>query len=191
MIQKLVEHNIAKQKEKIEQEKTLFELADGTDGPSLDANGTPERIDQTAKTCKSAIAFKGNQTFPHVAEYELGSNTGNVEVIFLPISIPDRAVVIIDGRVVLDTGYCGVHTSSNQQNLNIALAAKGLPSSPITKYNAVQGNIAYWRFNWYKTTATPKAYVYIYAPIPGTEWEFVMGCPGEALNLSLYAGGTG
>ena len=66
-----------------------------------------------------------------------------------------------------------------------------MPSSPITKYNAVQGNIAYWRFNWYKTTTTPKAYVYIYAPIPGTEWEFVMGCPGEALNLSLYAGGTG
>jgi len=121
----------------------------------------------------------------------LGSDTGNVEVIFLPFQVPDRAVVIIDGRVVLDTGYCGRKTTINQNSLDFYLTEKGLPTSRIVEYNALDGNKAYWKFNWQKTTTTSKAYVYIYAPIPGTVWEFIMGCPGAPLNVNLYSGGTG
>lgn len=118
--------------------------------------------------CGGAIEYSGGVAFPTIIEITLGSSTGTVRFDFNSFNIPDKFIVMFDGSEVINSGYRG--DTSYQTSLNAALAARGLPPETITSPGF--GTVFYG-----KTTATTKAYVYVYAPLSSTSWQFTLGCP--------------
>ncbi len=118
--------------------------------------------------CANVVTFTGGQTFPSAYEITLGSGLGNVILNYNTFNIPDKIIVYFDGVPVIDTGYRG--DSSYQSQLTANLALRGVPNE------IIQGTgIGTASFN--KTTATTKAYVYVYGPLTGTGWNFTLNCP--------------
>lgn len=118
--------------------------------------------------CSEQGTFQGGLTFPSVMEVILGSGTGMVTLDFNAFNIPDKFVVRFDGEEVINTGYRG--TSSYQAALDSNLAGRGFASEPI-----VGVGLGSATFN--KLTATTSAFVYVFAPLPGTGWTFTLNCP--------------
>jgi hypothetical protein len=98
----------------------------------------------------------------------LGNNLGTVTLNYNASSVPDRFVVIYNGVVVIDTGYRG--GSTYQSQLNSALADYNLPPSPIVGIGAGSAS-------FFKNSSVPTATVEVYGPLPGTAWNFTLGCP--------------
>lgn len=141
-----------------------------TAGDQLKIDGEFEPI-----TCDSGIiacgvnnSYSGGEAFPSESTVVLGSGLGQVTLNFDAYGIADKFVVIFDGVEVINTGYRG--DGSGQQQLNNALADRGLPPETITAPGS--GTVS---FN--KTTATSTAIVRVYAPLSGTAWQYTLGCP--------------
>jgi hypothetical protein len=126
----------------------------------------------------------GAQAFPQIIEYDLGSETGQVEVYFSPYGAPDRLLIMTNGSIVLDTGYVSSDPVSlfydgttKQGKLDAELAARGIASSPVGRESRNR------TYTWEKTRSTSKVYAIIYAPLRGTKWEFSISCPnGKAVR---------
>jgi len=155
----------------------ILEIADGTAIPDLTINDNIAYLEQPCGV-RPLSPLQGAQSFPQIIEYDLGSATGQVEVYFLPYTVPDRLVIMSNNSIVLDTGYVSQAPDSNKQiNLDAALAQRGIASSPISKL-AVGGI-----YTWEKTSSESKVYAIIYAPLGGTNWQFSISCPnGKAVR---------
>lgn len=123
---------------------------------------------QPSIDCGEQGAFAGGQVFPSVIEVILGTDIGLVTLDFNAFNIPDKFIVRFDGEEVINTGYRG--SSSYQAALDANLATRGL--APETIDGTGIGNSS---FN--KTTTTSSAFVYVYAPLPNTAWNFTLNCP--------------
>ena len=124
--------------------------------------------------CGGTAKFNGGASMPTVQTYVLGTDIGPVEFKFDMYGVPDRAIVVFDGVNVMDSGYRGTYTPTNQSNLNSYLASYGSASAAIVE--PAQGTLY-----WYKNSATQTAQVLIFAPIPGTAWNFTMSCPNQTI----------
>ena len=157
--------------------------------------------DQPNLPCSAGIkTYTGGNSFPQKLEFNLGSSTGTVPVYFNPKGIPDRMVIVNNGKIVLDTGYVTWNGNGYKQaELDRTLSAKGIKSSPVKSVQTASGNPAgpvgqvsvigtYYGYTWEKTSTSSSVQVYIYAPLYGTQWEMAMNCPGEDLVLGFGGG---
>jgi hypothetical protein len=125
-----------------------------------------------AVACSIPETYVGDIAFPSTRAIYLGPGTGTVTLEFITGPIPDKFEVFIGGEKVLDTGYRGA--VSRQAQLDAALEARGLPPETIVEY-AGDGVPMYGTFN--KTTTDLYATVKVWAPLPGTGWNFSLSCP--------------
>ena len=99
-------------------------------------------------------------------DVELGEDIGPVTLTFDAFSRPDWFRVYWDGNLVIDTGFRGAPSFNSQLN------AYGYPSVSGTGLGS---------FTFDKTASTPTIVVLqVVAPLVGTAWELVMGCPVES-----------
>lgn len=110
----------------------------------------------------SALASSGGQG-EETYTVTLGSDGGTVTLNFDAYGVPDRFVVTYNGSTVIDTGYRG------DSGYNATLAGLGLPA--VTGPGS--GSASFVKPAGSPTTAN----VTVYAPLPGTAWEFTLGCP--------------
>jgi len=118
--------------------------------------------------CGAGTEYDGGEAYPQTDVVDLGSATGIVTLNFEAQSIPDKFIVEFDGVEVINTGYRG--NSSQQTDLNTALASRGLPAETI------QGT-GFGSATFQKTTATTTATVKVFAPLPKTGWSYTLSCP--------------
>lgn len=123
--------------------------------------------------CGSGASYTGGESYPSTYEINLGTDLGYVGINYDANQVPDKFILEFDGVVVYDSGYRG--QALYQQELDDNLALRGLPSEPIVGTGAGTGG-----FN--KTTATTKAFLKVYAPIPGTAWDALVLCPGASFG---------
>ena len=136
---------------------------------------TPTPTPSKAVLCSNSSSNTGaGVAFPTPVSQNvfLGAATGNVPVAFDTGNVPDRMEIVIDGVVVLDTGYWG--DPARQADLNAALAAQGLPPSTITRSAGVN---QYDYFNFNKTSTSSVATVRIYSPLDSGSWRYIVYCP--------------
>jgi hypothetical protein len=112
-------------------------------------------------------------------------------------------IIVNDGKIVLDTGYVSwFGDGSAQRQLDAALSARGVDSLPVKGVQTATGNTrgpygrvsvigTFYGYTWEKTSTASATQVYIYAPLPDTQWEMAMNCPGEDLVLYFSTGGGG
>ena len=171
------------------------------DGLEIPADATP---DQPNLPCSTVVrTHRGGQGDFQKLEFNLGSSTGTVPVYFNPQGLPDRMIIVNNGKIVLDTGYVTWFGDGYKQaQIDAVLSAKGLNLLPVKSVYTATGNTRAARgttsiidtiygYTWEKTSTASATQVYIYAPLPGTEWEMAMNCPGEDLVLTFFAGGGG
>ena len=118
--------------------------------------------------CGAGSEYSGGEAFPQTDVVDLGAATGIVALNFNAVGVPDKFIVEFDGVEVINTGYRGF--TSEQTDLNTALAARGLQPETITA--PASGIVT---FN--KTTATTTAIVKVFAPIRNTRWNYTLQCP--------------
>lgn len=118
--------------------------------------------------CGTEVQYTGGETFPRIIQIDLGTGTGNVTLTFQAFNIPDKFIVTFDDVQVINTGYRG--SASQQAALNNGLIAKGV--APETIFGGGAGSAS---FN--KNSATQFAYVYVFAPLANTQWNFTLHCP--------------
>ena len=118
--------------------------------------------------CGAGSEYSGGEAFPQTDVVSLGTATGIVTLNYDARSIPDKFIVEFDGVEVINTGYRG--NTSQQTDLNAALASRGLPPETIqgTGFGSVTFN---------KTTATTTATVKVFAPQGSTRWDYTLSCP--------------
>jgi hypothetical protein len=111
------------------------------------------------------IAVNGGTGGRGYFEYtiQLGFGTGSINFTYDAYTVPDQFQVYYNGSLVIDTGFRG-STSYNAQ-----LNALGYPNVS----GPGSGSASFT-----KSSALPEtALVVITAPLTGTAWEFLMGCP--------------
>ena len=171
------------------------------DGLEIPVDATP---DQPDLPCSAGVrTYNGGQINPQKLEFNLGSSTGTVPVYFNPRGLPDRMIIVNDGEIVLDTGYVTWNGDGYKQaEIDAVLTAKGYQVLPVQSVYTASGNTrrpvgrtsvvgTYYGYTWEKTSTASATQVYIYAPLPGTQWEMAMNCPGEDLVLTFGAGSGG
>ena len=215
---KLTNTKIATTRQNIKQSDSVqrIPLADGTPVPELTSSNihvvsTPIYENKWNRIDVVPGPNTSNEKFPHIREYDLGSDTGIVDVLFDPVDLPDRMVVIYNNEVVIDTGYAtyGLGTSSAkfaeyQRDLNNNLAGRGLEPSTLRTIQQITGtnrNISYsglpsavrgtfigHTFNKNLPNVN-KAYVLVYTPLKNTHWGVQMGQVGKRLYYIHIPGG--
>ena len=143
-------------------------------------------------SCGESSTYTGEQRYPISQAVTLGSDIGNVFYSFDVYSVPDRFIVGWNGNVVIDTGYRGVLSYDfgglDRATFNASLTGKvdpitlttypDLVNFPDDGYPRVSTPTAGTLF-FNKSVAFPTfATVDVYAPLPGTAWEYTMSCPG-------------
>lgn len=135
----------------------------------------PEPVDSPV-ACATPIVFEGGNSFPTAQEVIIGSSTGNLTFNYDAFSIPDKFIVKIGGVEVVNTGYVG--QSSYQADLDAELISRGMPTEAIVGPGS--GTITFA-----KNTADTSAFVYIFAPLPNTQWNFTLECPVATTTTTL------
>lgn len=79
--------------------------------------------------CDTQQSYDGGQTYPNTYNVELGSATGEVELIINAKQQPDRFILTYDGVVVIDTQYYGEIIPARINALHGALVGKTDPIS--------------------------------------------------------------
>lgn len=143
-------------------------LAGGNNVLSNVPKGNVEVTTIPVFSCGESTPYTGGEAFPTEIVINLGSAMGTVNFDFDAQSIPDKFIVEFDSIEVINTGYRG--NTTEQANLDAALAARGLPPETIT----APGN---GTTSFFKGTATTTALVKVYGPLAGTSWSFTMECP--------------
>jgi hypothetical protein len=124
--------------------------------------------------CGGAISATGNQVpYPYYTDYPvfLGNPAGNVTLDFNAHSVPDKFQVIVDGTVMLDTGWAGVNNSTYRNGLN----ALGFTDAIITYNNTEPGQSSLVFAK--PVSVNPVATVRVWSPLGGTAWTFLLHCP--------------
>ncbi len=119
-------------------------------------------------TCGSSASYSGGDVFPGEEFITIGSGTGTVTLHYDAFSIPDKFEVWYGGVKVIDTGYRG--DTSYQSALDTELTSRGLPTETIISGGSGTASFL-------KSTGLTIALVRIYAPLPGTDWNFTLDCP--------------
>jgi len=155
--------------------------------------------------CDTIVNQNDAPAYPFYQEVNLGATTGTVTLTFDAVDIPDRIIVRWNGNVVIDTKYrgkTGFDVGEITRNLFTAsLTGKIDPISgftypdfvtyPTDGYPEVDspGN---YNDSFNKSAATPnEAYVEVYAPMDGTIWEFILGCPVSTSTTTTSTSTTG
>ena len=126
--------------------------------------------------CGGTATFGGGNAMPSAQDWVLGDSLGVVTVHFYTYGVPDRLQVWFDGNVILNTGYVGTDTVTNQNNLNSALATYGSSSEYI------QPGGPKLTASFYKNSSTPTAKVQVFGPNAGTAWNYWISCPGQPIT---------
>jgi hypothetical protein len=165
--------------------------------------GTPTTTTTTTTSlppvaCGVASSYSGAEGYPITQSVTLGSTTGTVDYSFDAYSVPDRFIVRWNSNVVIDTGYRGTSDydfgGANRASFNADLNGQVDPITLVTYPDAINypddgyprvtspgGGIT--SFN--KNLASPtSALVEVYAPMPGTAWQFTMSCPGTTTTTT-------
>ncbi len=129
---------------------------------------TEDIVPDEQHDCGEEVQYLGGQTFPRIIEIDLGTGIGIASLDFEAFNIPDKFIVFFDGIEVINTEYRG--NAGQQGALTSNLATRGLPNETIAGVGAGTAT-----FN--KDTTTNLAYVYVYAPLPNTQWNFTLHCP--------------
>lgn len=127
--------------------------------------------------CGGAISATGRQVpIPYYQDYPvfLGNPAGNVTLNFNSHTIPDKWQIIVDGVVMLDTGWAGQNSATYRSRL----AAKGF-TDPIIQYG--NGTTTEWgegSLTFAKPiSVNPVATVRVWSPLTNTGWTFTLNCP--------------
>lgn len=130
-------------------------------------------------TCTDDVVFSdsGNVVLPSVDVVALPSEAGTVTLEYDAYNIPDRFVVEVGGRVVIDTRYVG--TERTVAEINAVLTAYGF--TPTSQANIISPGDGTRSFQ--KAAGVTSAIVRVYAPLTGTAWEVTLkfsssSCPG-------------
>ena len=138
----------------------------GNEENKLSVSEFPEYCALIQGTCGTQYTFTGNQDYPERYVFNLNA-TGTSTLTYQAYSLPDKWIVVQDGVVILDTGYRG--SSTYQEDLNAALADRGLPPETIQGVGSGAANFTV-------STLSP-VYVYVYAPVGGTSFQTTISCP--------------
>ena len=131
--------------------------------PTQTPTATPYTIITGTGVCN--IAVNGGSGGRGYFEYtiQLGSGTGSIPFTYNAYSVPDQFQVYYNGNLVIDTGFRG------DSSYNAQLNALGYPNVS----GPGSGSSSFT-----KTSALPQTcLVVITAPLIGTAWEFLVGCP--------------
>jgi hypothetical protein len=132
---------------------------------------TPDEPVDPSSPCGTPTSFSGGTTYPAEQLVDLGTNPGTVPFNFNAYSIPDKFQIewpAGSGNIVVDTGYRG--DASEQSALDQSLSDRGLPTEQIVGVGA--GTTSFE-----KTSNERYAKVLVFAPMGGTNWDFLLGCP--------------
>ena len=127
-------------------------------------------------TCSSDVVFSnsGNVVLPSVEVVALPSEAGTVTLEYNAYDIPDRFVVEVGGRVMIDTQYVG--TSNSVAEVNAILNRYGFtPTSQASIISPGDGSRSFP-----KAAGVTSAVVRVYAPLEGTAWEVTLKFAGSS-----------
>jgi len=122
-----------------------------------------------AEPCGSGeVVHSGGKSYPepHVIEFDLGPETGEVTLEVDPIVDPDRFVVEFDGEEVIDTGFL---------SKNPAVGASRMGEAEGEEIIDWEESGGIFRFN--KKSRNAIAKIKVYAPGEKTRWTVKMSCP--------------
>ena len=130
-------------------------------------------------TCTNDVVFEhsGNVVLPSVEVVTLPAAAGTITFEYDAYDIPDRFVVELGGRVVVDTRYVG--TSRSVAEVNAVLTRYGFtPTSQARIISPGSGSRSFQ-----KPAGVSSAIVRVYAPLTGTAWNVTLkfsgsSCPG-------------
>ena len=121
----------------------------------------------TTTTMACGQQITGNDVFPAIYAFDVGSSIGVVTLQVDAGSIPDKFVVRFDGQKVIDTGYRG--DSDLQAELYSALSDQG--ALPELIVGSGQGT-----FTFAKNSSVTQVIVEVYAPLAESQWSFTLSC---------------
>ena len=127
-------------------------------------------------TCSSDVVFSnsGKVVLPSVEVVALPSEAGTVTLEYDSISIPDRFVVVLGGRVVIDTQYVG--HENTVQGVNAVLTRYGFtPTSQARIISPGSGSRSFSKAAGVRSTV-----VRVYAPLEGTAWDVTLKFAGSS-----------
>lgn len=142
--------------------------------------------------CGTLVEKIDTVAYPFTQPITLGSDTGICYLSYNVYNIPERIIVTWDSTVQIDTGYIGDSSydfgNANRTTFTNALAGltdpittnvyPDLATYPDDGYPRILG-VGLGGSSFDKTGASPEdAFVDVYAPIYGTDWQFTLGCPG-------------
>lgn len=151
--------------------------------------------------CNTPVNFSGRVGYPSPEfKYVLGTGAGWVELEYDSYWVPDRFIVTYNDNFVIDTGYVGGRSfdvgGSQRATFTSNLNGKTDPTTgliypnfsvfPEDGYPRVKsspaGSPGGGRARFYKADILPiEAKVQSWAPIPGTAWRCILGCPVPSL----------
>jgi hypothetical protein len=134
-----------------------------TTTPTVTPTATPYEIITGNGVCN--VAVNGGSGGRGYFEYtiQLGRGTGTIPFTYDAYSVPDQFQIYYNGSLVIDTGFRG------ESYYNSELNALGYPNVS----GPGSGSTSFT-----KTSALPETcLVVITAPIIGTAWTFLVGCP--------------
>ena len=141
--------------------------------------------------CGNLTTFSGNQSYPSIKKYDLGADTGDVEIQFDALGIPDRFIIKYLNNTVIDTGYRGdnrfIFGGSLRSDFTNSLTGRvdpitgniypfSYPSHASDGYpNVITPPNGTTSFN--KNNSESEITVEVYAPQNGTGWDLTVLCP--------------
>ena len=148
--------------------------------------------------CGVSSSYSGGEAYPTTNIVSLGSDTGNVDINYNAITVPDRFIVRWNGSIVIDSGYRGGSAydigGGSRSTFTNSLTGRIDPVTGNTYPDfATYNDDGYPRIvgpgsgtaSFDKNLASPAtATVEVYAPIPGTAWDFTLTCPGTTTTTS-------
>lgn len=114
------------------------------------------------------VTHSGGKSYPepHIIEFDLGPETGEVTLEVDPITHPDRFVVEFDGEKVIDTGFLSKDPAAGQSEMGEA------EGEEIIDWHESNGI-----FKFEKKSRNAIATLKVYAPGSMTKWNVKMSCP--------------
>ena len=145
--------------------------------------------------CGEKAVFSGENAYPAIQPFVLGTETGSVNFRFDALDVPDRFVVTHDGEIVLDTGYRGrasynVLDSKDRKEFQQSLRSRKDPVSgktyPFQSSNhQVDGypkviSPGDGTLTFTKASRFPaEVEVMVFGPDGGTSWGCIVDCVNE------------